>query len=115
PRGQDRTPEEPASSRIARVAVLDRRSPWRMELLLQATRSQDHAKWLEQARRNGRRFLYCYGSTRCVNPVAPQGGGELGFIMHLARDKVKVLTTMMCESDSGEDREPIDQRDGSVG
>ena len=46
---------------------------------------------------------------------SPQGGGELGFIMHLARDKVKVLTTMMCESDSGEDREPIDQRDGSVG
>src|SRR5216117_2053062 len=32
--------------------------------------AQDHAKGLEQIRRHGRRLCRCYGSTKCVNPVA---------------------------------------------
>ena len=49
---------------------MDHRTTWRLELLLQTAGSQDHAKRLEQIRRYGQRLCCCYGSTKCVNPVA---------------------------------------------
>jgi hypothetical protein len=64
-----------ASAALACLARLDRCPPGRLELLLQAARSEDHASRVDPARRYGRWLCYCVGSAKRVNPVGPKGRG----------------------------------------
>ena len=57
------------SALLACLARLDHRPPRRMELLLQATRAQDHARRMGQIRRHGRRHRHRHSTVKCVNPV----------------------------------------------
>ena len=83
PGTQDRAPEKPPPHQLPRMAGLDHREARRLELLLQTTRTKNHASRLGTVRHNGRGIRNRHRRNReptvkCVNPVAPlrEGPGE---------------------------------------
>src|SRR3954465_1257339 len=71
---QHRSAEKSACTRQSCLCVLDRRSPRRLELLLQTPRAKDHENRMESARCNSARL--CTRSRKSMNPVAPMGRGS---------------------------------------
>ena len=67
-RRQDTATEKPPPTTIARLAGLDHRPTRRMELLLQAARTKNHARRLGSLRFHGHR-LHHRGPVKCANPV----------------------------------------------
>jgi hypothetical protein len=79
-RRQNRATAEPASAAQSRLARVNRRPPRRLELLLQAARTEDHADRLGPPRCHGRGLWHRatsiippYPAASCVNPVALGG------------------------------------------
>lgn len=76
PRSRARPIGNATTTRPARLDGLDRRPPWRMDLLRQTTRTQNHARRLATLRRRRRRLLpRTQPCSQCVNPVAHAGEG----------------------------------------
>ena len=70
---RQKNPHPPDSLGLAR---LDRRPARRLELLLQAPRTQNHARRMDPPGRHAARLRPRHQRTTSVNPVAPQGGRE---------------------------------------
>ena len=68
---QNRAPTKLSSTPLARLARLDHRPPRRMELLLQTSRTQDHACRMGSVRHHGRGLPHRHRTHKCVNAVAP--------------------------------------------
>ena len=76
-RRQNDAAEKSPSAKFARLRRLGHGPPRRLELLLQTSRTKDHARRLEPTRRQTRRLCPCHRMPKSVNPVAPRGEGIL--------------------------------------